>query len=333
MVGASVQSLRSAFVPVTHNVQYIGKRMKGSRDSLKTLGIFQSAARTLNFSRSAEELNITQSSVSKHINALEQRLGTALFNRKAKGLELTYAGTQYFKRIVPALTLIEEANALVAPGDIREALTVAVSPSFAQYSLIPHLSQFYAEHPNIRLNIRPRLLFDSTDVEPFDAAIQLHTGSAGGLATKYLCGREMSLIVAPQLLAGRRVRDINEFNPLQLLKRAQRGYSWNEWRAEVAPHWSGPTETSPVYEGFSMLLPAVFHGLGAAVVPLCMVLDRLESGELVRPFGEVATGRYAYYLMRPSSRRYDPHIEVFSAWLMHHAAALGTRLQSYLEAG
>ncbi len=307
--------------------------MKGSRDSLKTLGIFQSAARTLNFSRSAEELNITQSAVSKHINALEQRLGTALFNRKAKGLELTYAGAQYFKRIVPALTLIDEANALVAPFDLREALTVAVSPSFAQYSLIPHLSEFYAQYPNIRLNIRPRLLFDSIEMEPFDAAIQLHTGNAGGLATEYLCGREMSLIVAPQMLAGRRVRDINEFAPTQLLKRAQRGYSWSEWRSEVAPHWSGPTEISPVYEGFSMLLPAVFHGLGAAIIPLCMVLDKLESGELVRPLGDVARGRYAYHLMRPSPRRYDPHIEAFSEWLIHHAASSRSRLQSYLEAG
>ncbi len=307
--------------------------MKGSRDSLKTLGIFQSAARTLNFSRSAEELNITQSAVSKHIKALEQRLGTALFNRKAKGLELTYAGAQYFKRIVPALTLIDEANALVAPSDIREAITVAVSPSFAQYILIPHLPQFYAQHPNIRLNIRPRLLFESTEMEPFDAAIQLHTSSPGGLITKYLCGREMSLVVKPQLLIGMQLRDINEFDAVQLLKRAQRGYSWSEWRTEVAPHWSGPAENSPVYEGFSMLLPAVFHGLGAAIIPLCMVLDRLESGELIRPFGEVVRGRYAYYLMRPSSRRYDPHIEAFSEWLLHHAASLGTRLQSYLEAG
>jgi LysR family glycine cleavage system transcriptional activator len=69
--------------------------MKGSRDSLKTLAIFQSAAPTLNFSRSAEELNMTQSAISKHIKALKQRLGTSLFSRKAKGLELTYAGEHY----------------------------------------------------------------------------------------------------------------------------------------------------------------------------------------------------------------------------------------------
>ena len=307
--------------------------MKGSRDSLKTLVIFQSAASTLNFSRSAEELSITQSAVSKHIKALEQRLGTALFHRRANGLELTYAGTQYFKRIVPALTLIDEANALVAPSDVTQAINVAVSPSFAQYILIPHLPQFYAQHPNIRLNIRPRLLFESADMEPFDAAIQLHSSSSGGLVTNYLCGREMSLIVKPQLLIDKPMRDISEFDASHLLRRAQRGYSWSEWRAEAAPHWAGPTETSPVFEGFSMLLPAVFHGLGAAISPLCMVLDRLESGELVRPYGEVIRGRYAYYLMRPSSKRYDPHIEAFSEWLLQHAASLGGRLNSYLEAG
>jgi len=307
--------------------------MKGSRDSLKTLAIFQSAARTLNFSRSAEELNITQSAISKHIKALEQRLGTPLFSRKAKGLELTYAGEQYFKRIVQALTLIDEANALVTPSDIREAITVAVSPSFAQYILIPNLPQFYAKHPNIRLNIRPRLLFESTDMEPFDAAIQLHTGSAGGLMTKYLCGREMSLVIKPQLIHDIPMCDISTFDESLLLRRAQRGYSWSEWRTEVAPHWSGPTEDSPVFEGFSMLLPAVFHGLGAAITPLCMVLDKLESGELVRPYGEVVRGRYAYYLMQSASRRFDPHIEAFSEWLIQHSTALEIRLKFYLEAG
>ncbi|PJI37253.1 LysR family transcriptional regulator, partial [Methylobacterium radiotolerans] len=44
--------------------------------------------------------------------------------------------------------------------------------------------------------------------------------------------------------------------------------------------------TAAEYEGFSILLPAVLNGLGAGIMPLCMVLEHLESGRLVRPFGE-----------------------------------------------
>jgi len=305
--------------------------MKGSRDSLKSLRIFQSAARTLNFSRSAEELGMTQSAVSKHVFSLEQRLGTALFSRQSRGLKLTYAGAQYLKRIGPALNLIDEANALVAPSDARAALNVAVSPSFAQFWLIPNLPSFFDQYPHIRLNIRPRLLYDPQDCEPFDAAIQLHTGHAGGMTADYLCGREMALVAAPGLLAGKRIDGVGGLDGLVLLKRAQRGYSWNEWRAEVAPGWPGPPADAPEYEGFTMLLPAVLHGLGAAVVPVCMVLEPLLRGRLLRPLGEAATGRYAYYLMRPAARRYDPHVEAFSDWLMHCAGRLRADVTRYLD--
>lgn len=305
--------------------------MKGSRDSLKSLRIFISAARTLNFSRSAEELSLTQSAVSKHVFALEQRLGTALFDRKPRGLVLTYAGAQYLKRIGPALHLIDEASALVAHSDAQVALNVAVSPSFAHFCLIPNLSEFFAQHPHIKLNIRPRLLYEPQDCEPFDAAIQLHTGHAGGLATEYLCGREMALVAAPALLEGKDVHSVADLERLTLLKRAQRGYSWNEWRAEVAPSWSGPPADAPEYEGFSMLLPAVMHGLGAAIAPICMMLDPLERGAVIRPLGERVTGRYAYYLMRPAARRYNPHIEAFSEWIMHTSSRLQQRVNVFLN--
>ena len=305
--------------------------MKGSRDSLKSLRIFISAAQTLNFSRSAEELSLTQSAVSKHVFALEQRLGTALFERKPRGLELTYAGTQYLKRIRPALHLIDEASALIAHSDARAALNVAVSPSFAHFCLLPNLAEFFAQHPHIKLNIRPRLLYEPQAYEPFDAAIQLHTGHAGGLASEYLCGREMALVAAPSLLQDQQAFSIEDLDKLVLLKRAQRGYSWNEWRAAMAPNWSGPPAGAPEYEGFSMLLPAVTYGLGAAVAPLCMMLDALEQGSVVRPLGEAVMGRYAYYLMRPAARRDDPHIEAFSEWVMHLSLQFQQRVNAFLK--
>lgn len=306
--------------------------MKGSRDSLKTLRIFQNAARTLNFSRSAEEMNMTQSAVSKHINALEARLGTALFLRKNAGLALTYTGARYLKRIDAALSLIDEADSIVTHTGARQTLNVAVSPSFAQFCLIPGLPSFVQQHPNIRLNIRPRLLFTHEECERFDAAIQLHTGHAGGMALNYLCGKEMSLVASPALLNRSPITNTGHLPTTTVLKRAQRGYSWDEWKAQIAPDWPGPTESSPEFEGFTLLLPAVFNGLGAAIVPICMVLDRIENGELVRPLNEVATSRYGYYLMRPKPHAGSPALDAFVEWLNDHVADLQHRQSRYLQA-
>jgi LysR family glycine cleavage system transcriptional activator len=296
--------------------------MKGSRNSLSTLRIFLAAARHLNFSRTAEELHLTQSAVSKHIQALEARLATALFKRMPTGLRLTYAGALYLERISAAVRLIDEADALVAHPNARVALNIAVSPSFAQFCLIPGLPEFFVNHPEIRINVRPRLLFGRDQAERFDAEIQLHTGNVSGMSAQYLCGREMTLVAAPSLLDRLPVHSIDDLDQVPLLKRAQRGYGWDEWRADVAPLWLGPGSAAPEYEGFTVLLPAVTHGLGAAIVPTCMVLEQLESGALRRPLGEQVDGRYGYYLMQPRPNQGGPYLDAFCSWITERAQAL-----------
>jgi len=302
--------------------------MKGSRNSLTSLRIFLEAARTLNFSRSAEALNLTQSAVSKHIGALEARLGCLLFKRLSGGLRLTHAGAVYLERISAALRLIDEAGEMVAHPGSRVALNLAVSPSFAQFCLIPALREFFELHPEVRVNVRPRLMYGRDRTERFDAEIQLHTGHVSGRSAQYLCGREMTLVAAPGLLAGTPVRGVDDLDRVPLLKRAQRGYGWDEWKAGAAPSWPGPPATAPEYEGFSVLLPAVLAGLGVAVVPLCIVLDYLHAGTLVRPLGEVVEGSHGYFLMQPRPNVGGPYAEALCAWLVARAGRLDAEVRT-----
>lgn len=302
--------------------------MKGSRNSLTSLRIFLEAARALNFSRTAEALHLTQSAVSKHIGALEGRLGGQLFKRLPGGLRLTHAGALYLERVAAGLRLIDEADALVARPGSRVALNLAVSPSFAQFCLIPGLREFFDLHPEVRVNVRPRLLYGRDRAERFDAEIQLHTGHVAGMSAQYLCGREMTLVAAPDLLARTPVRCLDDLEQVTLLKRAQRGYGWDEWKAEVAPLWHGPTASAPEYEGFSVLLPAVLAGLGVAIVPLCMVLDHLRAGALERPLGEVVDGRYGYFLLQPRPNVGGPYADALCAWVSERAGRLDAQVQA-----
>jgi LysR family glycine cleavage system transcriptional activator len=294
--------------------------MKGSRNSLSSLRVLLAAGRHLNFSRTAEELHMTQSAVSKHVQALEGKLGTPLFKRTPSGLRLTYAGALYIEKVTAALRLIDEADAQVAHPDARVNLNIAVSPSFAQFCLIPRLQGFFQAHPGVRINLRPRLLHGMDAGERFDAQIMLHTGHAAGMSCQYLGGREMALLSAPSLVAGRTVRDMGDLEDLPLLKRAQRGYGWDEWRAQAAPRWSGPGAQAPEYEGFSLLAPAVLHGLGLAVMPLCLMQMPLRTGQLVRPLGETVEGRYGYYLMLPRPSQSGPYLDAFCDWLVQDMA-------------
>ncbi|WP_144638207.1 LysR family transcriptional regulator [Bordetella genomosp. 13] len=302
--------------------------MKGSRNSLTSLRIFLEAARTLNFSRAAENLHLTQSAVSKHVGALEDRLGCPLFKRLPVGLRLTHAGALYLERVAAGMRLIDEAEAMVAHPGSRVALNLAVSPSFAQFCLIPGLRAFFDLHPEVRVNVRPRLLYGRDRAERFDAEIQLHTGHVAGMSAQYLCGREMTLVAAPSLLARTPIRTLEDLDHAPLLKRAQRGYGWDEWKADVAPLWSGPAASAAEYEGFSVLLPAVLAGLGVAIVPLCMVLEPLRAGALLRPLGEIVEGRYGYFLLQPRPNVGGPYAEALCAWVSEQAEALNARVKT-----
>src|SRR6185436_20463417 len=82
---------------------------------------FEAAARHLSFTRAATELFLTQSAVSRQIQALEEFVGVALFERKHKSLALTDAGKSYYRTVGPVLEQLREAT-----RRLRETRTVHV---------------------------------------------------------------------------------------------------------------------------------------------------------------------------------------------------------------
>ena len=120
--------------------------------NLNTLRMFDAAARHLTFADAAAELHLTQGAVAQQVRKLEADLGLALFRRHARGLSLTDAGRSYSSPVRQALALIEEATATLRPATTK--ITLSVTPSLAAKWLVPRLSRFAREHPQIALNIR-----------------------------------------------------------------------------------------------------------------------------------------------------------------------------------
>src|SRR5712691_7553267 len=106
--------------------------------SLTALRAFETAARTLSFTAAAEELNQTQCAISHQVNTLEVRLGLKLFEREARGLELTEAGQKYRALVRHALDRLLSPEALIRPTR-PSVLTGTVWPHFASKWLVPRL--------------------------------------------------------------------------------------------------------------------------------------------------------------------------------------------------
>ena len=117
------------------------------------LKVFLAAAETLNFTQAAQQLNMSQPSVSQHIQALERHFKTPLFLRAGRTLQLTDAGlvlVPLAHDMVKQSILIEETMASLH-GEVFGHLMVGCSTTPGKY-VLPHLlAQFHNEHPKVRV--------------------------------------------------------------------------------------------------------------------------------------------------------------------------------------
>src|SRR5436853_1319060 len=114
---------------------------------------FESAARHLSFTKAAAELFLTQSAISRQIQGLEEFVGVPLFERRHKALALTEAGQAYYRTVAPVLDQLREATRRLRETRTGHVLTVTTTVSFASVWLVPRLSRFRKEYPNVDVRI------------------------------------------------------------------------------------------------------------------------------------------------------------------------------------
>ena len=145
--------------------------MRRNLPPLAAIRVFEAAARHHSFTRAAQELGMTQAAVSYQIKVLEDRVGTGLFLRRPRGVDLTDAGQILSRKSGQALDLLQEAYA-EAKGETEQTLTLSAIPTFATNILAQMLVLFQIANPTIalRLSVGQSLLYFET--EDFDAAIR-----------------------------------------------------------------------------------------------------------------------------------------------------------------
>lgn len=119
------------------------------------LKVFITAARTLSFTRTAEQLFISQPAVSKHVGELESRYKTQLFVRCGSRLELTPAGETLLacaERLAGDYRRMEYEMSLCASA-VEGELRLGASTTIAQYLLPPILARFTTRFPGVRVSM------------------------------------------------------------------------------------------------------------------------------------------------------------------------------------
>jgi len=157
-------------------------------DVMSSMAVFRRVVEAKNFSAVARETNMSQSTVSKHIAALEERLGTKLLNRSTRSLKLTEAGQEYYHHCIRILNDFQEAEASIGKGKIKPTGTLRISTNaaFGRTCMLPHLDEFFRIYPDINLD----LLFDDDYVDLVKQGIDLAI-RVGPLADSSLIARKI----------------------------------------------------------------------------------------------------------------------------------------------
>src|SRR5438445_10319312 len=182
---------------------------------LGALRTFEAIARHLSFTRAAEELALTQSAVSHQIRALEEHLGTRLFQRLHRGIELAADGRTLLEGVRAGLDSVLLASERVRNQHRMGVLTVAAPAAFAIGWLVPRLGRFAALHPEIEVRIaaidgrEPDLWRDGIDL----AVVKRPAKSAAHNPVEMPLLREVVFpVCSPSLLNGGSLRNPSDLS-------------------------------------------------------------------------------------------------------------------------
>ena len=281
--------------------------------SIASLRAIEALDRLGSATAAAEELNLTQSAVSRQLQALEAQLGTTLVIRDRRRMTLTPAAAAYAAEVRAALQQIAQAalKMQVTPGG--GTVNLAILPTFGMRWLVPRLPDFARLHPDITINMSTRLERVNFATEPFDAAISFGEEEWPGTARIRLRRESVVAVCAPELLDDVALQAPEDIRKLPLLHIATRPGAWAEWLAEHGVATEALAGT--MFDQFSTITQAALHGLGVALLPDYLAEQDLATGRLVRVWGGPIEMRGAYYLVWPRSRAHAPALHRFRDWL------------------
>lgn len=294
--------------------------------TLLELRIFTSVATTGSFSGAALRHRVPPSSVSRHVAALEQKVGKRLFYRHTRAVRLTEAGAAYLADLRPALDLLDAATEQVSGhGSAPQGLLRVNAPvAFGRLHVSPFVLAFQSRHPLVEVE----LVLTDARVDPVaegaDIVLRIGPMQDSSLTGRALWPQTYQLCASQDYLKRRgtpeTVSDLHDHDCL-----VYAGASGPEvWHltdpfgktAHVAPlsrFRSNHAET---------LLDAAISGSGIVLFPNWLVTKGIESGSLVPILkGHTARTRtddISIHAIIPENRQRSSKVAMFLDGLVQH---------------
>jgi len=298
---------------------------------LELLLAFEAAARHLSFTKAAGELFLTQSAISRQIQALEESLGNKLFERRTRALLLTESGQRLYQVAQGVLNELHETTLKLRGAAAVRTVTVTTTPGFASLWLIPRLNGYLQAHPGVDVRISASYEPVNLERDGIDLAIRYAKAVKMG-GERPLFEEEVIPVCSPALAAdaSRPLREPADLRAHVLLHMDDPRASWIEWNLWLHAHGLRDFKPSGAlqFSQYDQLVQAAVNGQGVALGRLPLLRRLLREKQLVTPFRKSIVSSRGYYVVHSRRAAGKQDVAEFETWLLEE-----TKKDAKKEAG
>jgi LysR family transcriptional regulator, glycine cleavage system transcriptional activator len=281
--------------------------------SLHSIRAFEAAGRLGSFRAAATELNLSPSAVSHAIVKLERTLGTSLFARSTRRVQLTVNGETLMQHCSAAFEQLRIGIDLVA-AQHSKLLRLHSAPSFAALILSPRLPHFLAANPDIEVRIAASTDYARFTDDEFDADLVYGKPTGDNLYVIPLGEETVTPLCSPDI--AKAIRKPEDLFGATLIRSDTKQVRWTHWfevNGMAAPHLQGMS-----FDRSFMAIAAAADGLGIALESTRLARRELSDGRLVAPLSGVAkdVSYIGHHLSFPKSGSKRRLVRRFANWLL-----------------
>jgi LysR family glycine cleavage system transcriptional activator len=291
--------------------------------SLDLLRGFVAVGRRMSITLAAQDLYLTQSAVSRQVQALEEVLGCKLLTRGHRAIHFTPEGERLFRIANGALQQLQDAVAALTAKSERQPVTITANIGFTGLWLLPRLGQFQQRYPGIDVRVAANNTILDLRAEGIDLAIRYCREAAAPPGAQRLFGDVVVPVAHPSLNVGR--LDAKVLSEQILLEYDDPGRPrrpWLQWSDRLSS--AGLVDIKPRgvlrFNQYDQVIQAAATGQGIALGRRELVQTMLADGRLVvLDWGEAdASSSYAFWLVQAEPTPRDD-VRIVLDWLLSHA--------------
>ncbi|QFU17512.1 LysR substrate-binding domain-containing protein [Microvirga thermotolerans] len=282
--------------------------------SLSALRAFEAVGRTKSVRAAGEELSVSPTVVSRHLQNLQAELGVDLVEPRGRGLALTPAGEAFHEQVAQAFDLLRQAVRNVRPAH-RESLNVWCMPGIANRRLLPRLPELQDRLEGVEIILQPTLSRPDLSRDEADAEIVYlrEPEPSRHLRSELIARPRVFPVASPAFLARYpRLKAPSDLLAVPLIHE-ESTEQWEEWFRSIGLAAVPPLRGPRLWHAH-LAVEAARLGQGVALANRFLAGEDLAAGRLVEVVSsDVRLG--GYYLVAPTGRWRDPAIGALRNWV------------------